>query len=93
MAQSPRGGCQVQKEEERPSEGDPQNSTATGTWRHHGENVQRQTERVVEIGRERMQQATEASAAAASENLYARVRQLPVTRKRSPRHGRAMPRK
>ena len=56
---------------ERPSEGGPQNSTGTGTWGGHGEAVQRQTERVVEIGSERMQQATEASAAAASGTLRA----------------------
>ena len=68
MAQSPRGGHQAQKEEERPSEGGPQN---TGTWGGHVEAVQRQTERVVETGRERMQQATEASAAAASGALRA----------------------
>jgi hypothetical protein len=71
MAQSPRGRHQAQKEEERPSEGGPQNSTATGAWGRHGEAVQRQTERVVEIGSERMQQATEASAAVASEALRA----------------------
>ena len=71
MAQSSRGGHQAQKEEERPSEGDPQNSTATGTWRHHGENVQRQTERAVEIGSERIQKATEGSAAVASGALRA----------------------
>jgi Phasin protein len=71
MAQSPRGGHQVQKEEGRPSEGGPQNSTAAATWGGRGEAVQRQTERVVEIGRERMQQATEASAAAASGALRA----------------------
>ena len=69
MAQSPRGGHQAQKEEERPSEGGPQNSTGTGTWGGHGEAVQRQTERVVEIGSERMQQAAEASAAATSGTL------------------------
>ena len=56
---------------ERPSEDGPQNSTGTGTWGGHGEAVQRQTERVVEIGSERMQQATEASAAAASGTLRA----------------------
>jgi hypothetical protein len=59
MAQSPREGQQTQKEEERPGE-------ATGTSGRHGGGVQRQTERVVEVGRERMQQATEATAAAAS---------------------------
>jgi hypothetical protein len=68
MAQSPRGGYQAQKEEERPSEGGPQN---TGTRGGHVEAVQRQTERVVEIGSERMQQAAEASAAAASGTLRA----------------------
>ena len=59
MAQSPREGQQTQKEEERPDE-------ATGTAGRHGGGVQQQTERVVEIGGERMQQATEATAAAAS---------------------------
>src|SRR6266436_2159796 len=62
-------GHQVQKEEERPSEGDPENSTSAAAWGSHGEAVQRQTERVVEIGSERMQQATEASAAAAKGRL------------------------
>ena len=67
MAQSPREGQQAQKEEERPNEGGPQDSTATGTRGRHGEPVQRQAERMVEIGSERMRQATEASAAAAEE--------------------------
>jgi len=71
MAQSPRGEYQVQKEEERPSKGGSQNSAATGSSGRHGETVQQQTERMVEIGRERMQQATEASAAAASGALRA----------------------
>jgi hypothetical protein len=66
MAQSPRGGYQVQKEEERPSHGGSQNSRATGTPGRDGEAVQRQTERLAEISSERMQQAAEASAAAAS---------------------------
>ena len=69
MAQSPRGGHQAQRDEERPSEGGPQNSTATGTWGRDGDAVQRQTERVVETGSERMQKATEASAVAAREAL------------------------
>jgi hypothetical protein len=64
MAQSPRGEYQVQREEERPSKGGSQNSAATGSSGRHSEAVQQQTERVVEIGRERVQQATEASAAA-----------------------------
>jgi hypothetical protein len=71
MAQSPRGGHQAQKEEQRPGEGGPQNSTGTGTWGGAGEVDQRQTERVVEIGSEQMQQAAEASAAAASGTLRA----------------------
>ena len=71
MAQSPRGEHQAQKEEERPSEGGPQNSAAAGTWGGRGEAVQRQTKRLVETGSERMQQATEASAAAASGALRA----------------------
>jgi hypothetical protein len=69
MAQSPRGGYQVQKEEERPSEGGSQNSRATGTLGRDGETVRRQTER--EVGSEQMRKATEASAAAASETLRA----------------------
>jgi hypothetical protein len=66
MAQSPREGQQALKEEKRPSEGGHQNSSATGAPGRSGEAVQRQTERVVEVGRERIQQATEATAAAAS---------------------------
>src|SRR5205814_10187464 len=66
MAHSPREGYPVQKEEERLDEGGRQNSTSTGTGGRHEEAVQRQTERVVEVGSKRMQQATEASAAAAS---------------------------
>src|ERR1700730_3262086 len=69
MAQSPRGGQQAQRDEEKPSEGGPQNSTATGRWGRDGDAVQRQTERVVETGSERMQKATEASAVAAREAL------------------------
>jgi hypothetical protein len=66
MAQSPREGQQALKEEKRPSEGGHENSSATGAPGRSGEAVQRQTERVVEVGRERIQQATEATAAAAS---------------------------
>jgi hypothetical protein len=62
-------GTTPQKEEERPSGGGPQ--TATGTWGRQEEAVQRQTERAVEIGGERMQQATEASAAVAGGALRA----------------------
>ena len=71
MAQSPRGGYQVQKEEARPSDDDSQNSRATGTPGRDGEAVRRQTERVVEVGSEQMRKATEASAAAASGTLSA----------------------
>ena len=66
MAQSQREGQQAQKEAERPSEGNRKNSAATGTWGRDGEPAQRQTERLAEIGAERMQKATEASAAAAT---------------------------
>jgi len=68
MAQSQREG-QTQKEAERPSEGNRQNPAATGTWGRDSEPAQRQTERLAEIGGERMRQATEASAAAASGTL------------------------
>jgi hypothetical protein len=71
MAQSPRGGYQVQKEKERPTEGGSQNSRATGTPGRDGEAVRRQTERAVEVGTEQMQKAAEASAAAASGTLRA----------------------
>jgi hypothetical protein len=71
MAQSPRGGYQVRKEEERPSEGGSQSSRATGTLGRDGDAVRRQTERVVEVGSEQMRKATEASAAAASVTLRA----------------------
>ena len=71
MAQSPRGGYQVQKEEERPSDGDSQNSRATGTPGRDGEAVRRQTERIVEVGSEQIRKATEASAAATSGTLRA----------------------
>ena len=71
MAQSPRGGYQVQKEEERPSDGGSQNSRATGTPGRDGEAVRRQTERVVEVGNEQMRKGTEASPAAASGTLRA----------------------
>ena len=73
MAQSPRGGYQIQKDEERPSESGSQNSRATGTPGRDGEAVRRQTERVVEVGSEQMRKATEASAAAASGTLRAAV--------------------
>src|ERR1700757_4808879 len=69
MAQSPR--YQVQKKEERPSDGGSQNSRATGTSGREGEAVRRQTECVVEVGSEQMRKATEASAATASGTLRA----------------------
>ena len=69
MAQSQREGQQAQKEAERPSEGNRQNPAATGTWGRDSEPAQRQTERLAEIGGERMRQATEASAAVASGTL------------------------
>src|SRR5260370_11621824 len=68
IAQSQREG-QAQKEAERPSEGNRQNPAATGTWGRDSEPAQRQTERLAEIGGERMRQATEASAAVASGTL------------------------
>src|SRR5438105_220865 len=68
MAQSQREG-QTQKEAERPSEGNRQNSAAERTWVRDSEPAQRQTERLPEIGGQRLQQATEASAAAASGTL------------------------
>ena len=71
MAQSPRGGYQVQKDEERPSEGGSQNPTAIGNPGRDGEAIRRQTERVVEVGSEQVRKATEASAAAASGTLRA----------------------
>jgi hypothetical protein len=71
MAQSPRGGYQVQKDEERLSESGSQNSRATGTPRRDGEAARRQTERVVEVGSEQMRKATEASDATASGTLRA----------------------
>ncbi len=71
MAQSPRGGYQIQKDEERPSDGSSHNPRATGTPGRDGEAIRRQTERVVEVGSEQMRKATEASAAAASGNLRA----------------------
>jgi hypothetical protein len=60
---------QAQKEAERPSEGNRQNSAAKGTWGRDSDPALRQTERLAEIGGERMQQATEASAAAATGTL------------------------
>jgi hypothetical protein len=69
MAHTQREGQQAQKEAERPSEGSRQNSAATGTRGHGSEAAQRQTERLFEGGGERRRQATEASAAAASEAL------------------------
>jgi hypothetical protein len=69
MAQSQREGQQAQKEAERPSEGNRQNSAAKGTWGRDSDPALRQTERLAEIGGERMQQATEASAAAATGTL------------------------
>src|ERR1700730_7696710 len=66
MAQSPRGGYQVQKEEERPSEAAPRIPGPLAPWDVTG---RRQTER--EVGSEQMRKATEASAAAASETLRA----------------------
>jgi hypothetical protein len=92
MAQSQREAQQAQKEAERPSEGNRQNSAAERTWVRDSKSAQRQTERLAEIGGERLQQATEASAAAAS-GPCARGQRLPVMHKRSPPHGRAMPRK
>ena len=69
MAQSQREGQQAQKEAERPSEGNRQNSAAKGTWGRDSDPALRQTERLAEIGGERMQQANEASAAAATGTL------------------------
>jgi hypothetical protein len=69
MAQSQREGQQAQKEAERPSEGNRQNSATKGTWGRDSDPALRQTERLAEIGGERMQQATEASAAAATGTL------------------------
>ena len=65
MPQSPREGQQAQKEAKRPNEGSGQSSAVTGNWRRGGDAALRHTERVFEVGSERMQQATEASAAAA----------------------------
>jgi hypothetical protein len=66
MAQAQREGQQARKEAETPSESNRQNSAATGTSGRDSEPAQRQTERLAEIGGERIQQATTASAAAAS---------------------------
>jgi hypothetical protein len=66
MAQAQREGQQARKEAETRSEGNRQNSAATGTSGRDSEPAQRQTERLAEIGAERIQQATEPSAAAAS---------------------------
>jgi hypothetical protein len=71
VAQSQRGGYQVQKEEKKPSDGGSQNFRVTGTTGREGEALRRQTERVVEVGSEQMRKATEASAAAASGTLRA----------------------
>jgi hypothetical protein len=70
MAQSPREGQQAQRGAERPSEGNRQNSAPRGTRGRDSDSVQRQTERLAEIGGERMQQATAASATAASGTLH-----------------------
>jgi hypothetical protein len=69
MAQAQREGQQARKEAETRSEGNRQNSAATGTSGRDSEPAQRKTEGLVEIGAERIQQATEASAAAASGTL------------------------
>jgi hypothetical protein len=63
MAQSQREGQQARREGGRPSEGNRQNSATTGTGGRGTEAAQRQTER---LGGERMRQASEPSAAAAS---------------------------
>jgi len=66
MAESRREGQQAQMAAERPSEGNQQNSAATRTWQRSNEAARQQAEHLVEVGGERMRQATEASAAAAS---------------------------
>jgi len=60
MAESRREGPQVQKEIERPSENDSQR-TMTGNGERRGEAALRQTERLTEVAREGVRQATEAS--------------------------------
>ena len=69
MAQARREGQQARREAETRSEGNRQISAATGSSGRDSEPAQRQTERLAEIGAERIQQATEASAAAASGTL------------------------
>ena len=65
MAESRREGAQGQKEIERPTDGNQQSET--GAARERGlEMAARETDRIVETGREGMRQATEASKAAAS---------------------------
>jgi hypothetical protein len=69
MAQAQREGQQARKEAETRSEGNRQNSATTGSSGGYSEPAQRQTERLAEIGAKRIQQASEASAAAASGTL------------------------
>ena len=69
MAQAQREGQQARKEAETRSEGNRENSAATGTSGRDSEPAQRQTEGLAEIGAERIRQATEGSAAAASGTL------------------------
>ena len=90
MAQSPRGGYQVQKEEERPSEAAPRIPGPLAPWDVTGKlfgDKPNAKSAASKCGRPLKPQLPPRA------KPYARVRQLPVTRKRSPRHGRAMPRK
>ena len=67
MADQPgREGSQAQKETERPNEGNRFTTAASGDRDRDSKSVQQQGERVMEVGRERMRQAAEVSAAAAS---------------------------
>jgi hypothetical protein len=69
MAQSQREGQQAKTKAERPSQGNHQNFAANDTWGRDSEPAQRQIEHLAEISGERIQQATKASAAAASGTL------------------------
>jgi hypothetical protein len=66
MAESRREGQQAQREAERPDEGSRQNTATVGNRERRSEATHQQAERVVEVGRERVRQATEMSATAAS---------------------------
>ena len=92
MAQAQREGQQARKEAETRSEGNRQNSAATGTSGRDSEPAQRQTERLAEIGPERIGRRPKPRQPSRA-GPYARARRLPVVHRRSPLHGRAMPRK